>query len=392
MSAITSCQICGSAKWRDLPDPAAERSVTTAGRILNESLGKALCNNCGFVQRVRARFLGDTDYYEKDYAQYYDRPGTTKFHAERYRVLAEWMASMLPLCSPSQILDVGCGQGWGMAAMQGLYPRARIDGLEPSHYNSKIARDKGFLVYESRVGDIGTLEKTYDLVYTNNVIQHVTSAREFLASLKKMASEDGAIIVTCPDGSLPNIELLWADQNYSFLPAHLLRLSEEIGFEKVVWSAFTPSPSVPPAQMLILSNNPKIRVKRGELQMPVSNPQEIYRSKCEYLNRFAQLDAYICSRTERFARVFNFGASYWSSILAAYCPRYWQRVSGCLVDSFDTSEARFLDKSVSLANTIEPKQDDVLVLGTSPASHIALRAGLSPFWENLISWNEFLLY
>src|SRR5713226_7144088 len=110
------CQICGSGEWWDLPNPVKERSVTTTGRIINESLGKAQCANCGFVQRVHAQFLGLTDYYEQDYAKYYDKPGAAQFHNARYRVLAEWMASVLHPLYPSRILDAGCGQGWTMEA------------------------------------------------------------------------------------------------------------------------------------------------------------------------------------------------------------------------------------------------------------------------------------
>src|ERR1700682_3706841 len=187
---LESCQVCGSTVWLDLPNPVDGRAVTTAGRIIDESLGKSQCAVCGFVQRIQARFLGHTDYYEQDYAKYYNRPGTTQFHKARYQMMAEWMASALGRIAPSTILDVGCGQGWAMEAMKTLYPSAVIEGLEPSHHNARVAREKGFAVYESRVGE-GALPGTkYDMVYSNNVIQHVTNARDFVASLKEMISED----------------------------------------------------------------------------------------------------------------------------------------------------------------------------------------------------------
>ena len=84
-----TCQVCRKNNWLNLPDPVSDRAITTAGRIDSEPLGKAQCADCGFVQRIHARFLGDTDYYEQDYAKYYERPGTTQFHIARYRVLAE---------------------------------------------------------------------------------------------------------------------------------------------------------------------------------------------------------------------------------------------------------------------------------------------------------------
>src|SRR4051794_2097975 len=103
-----ACQICGSTEWLDLPNPVADRAVTTTGRIIDEPLGKAQCVHCGFGQRINAGFLGLTDYYESDYASYYDRPGATPFHLARYRILAEWMGTALNPLQPSTILDVGC--------------------------------------------------------------------------------------------------------------------------------------------------------------------------------------------------------------------------------------------------------------------------------------------
>lgn len=97
------CQVCGSNDWRDLPNPVRGRSVTTAGRILDKSLGKAQCSKCGFVQRIHAQFLGYTDYYQQDYANYYSRPGTNQFHTQRYRVLVEWMFSVLRPLTPMKI-------------------------------------------------------------------------------------------------------------------------------------------------------------------------------------------------------------------------------------------------------------------------------------------------
>jgi len=385
----SDCQVCGANEWLDLPNPAEGRAVTTAGRIVSESLGKSQCAACGFVQRVHARFLGHTDYYEQDYAKYYDRPGTTQFHVARYRVLAEWMVSVLGSLSPSSILDVGCGQGWAMEAMKGFYPEAAIEGLEPSEYNTKVAREKGFVVYEARVGAASLPETKYDLVYSNNVIQHVTDAREFAASLKEMVSDDGAVVITCPDGSIPNIEILWGDQNFSFLPLHLVRLCREVGFETAGWFPSPPSPSLPPAQMLFLSKNPKLGEGREGAAVPAPNLDDVYRAKSEYLNSFRDIDEYLCSRTQGCSRVFNFGASYWSSILAAYCPRYWERVSACLVDSADNAELRFLDKEVLELGSLTPAEGDAVVFGTSPSTHQALVGKFSPAWKHVIAWDQF---
>jgi SAM-dependent methyltransferase len=387
-----NCQVCGSSEWQDLPNPTNGKSVTTAGRIINESLGKAQCAKCGFAQRIHARFLGYTDYYEHDYQNYYNRPGTTRFHASRYRVLAEWMASILRPPKPSRILDVGCGQGWAMEAMNAIYPEATIEGLEPSHFNSQVARSKGFAVYEGILGEAPLPRNNYDLVYCNNVIQHVTNAREFLICLKSTVGERGRIIITCPDGSLPNIEILWGDQNFSFLPGHLLRLCEGLGFTSISWFPSPPSPSVPPAQMLFVAEDEKVQPDRQGSRIPAANLPEIYQARCDYLNSFRSIDKYLCARTENCARVFNLGASYWSSVLAAYCPRYWQRVTACLVEETDSFAQQFLDKPVLPFGKLTPARGDAIVFGTSPATHKALSERFAGSWETIVPWDGYAQY
>jgi tRNA G46 methylase TrmB len=85
--------------------------------------------------------LGLTDFYEKNYSLYYDRPGTHQFNWTRYRQIAEWGAHAAAV-GPKRILEVGCGRGWAMAEMSRLFPEAIVKGLEPAidqthHRNSK---------------------------------------------------------------------------------------------------------------------------------------------------------------------------------------------------------------------------------------------------------------
>jgi len=386
------CQVCGSNNWLDLPNPVPTRSVTTAGRILDEPLGKAQCSKCGFVQRIHAQFLGYTDYYQQDYANYYNRPGTHQFHIQRYRVLVEWMASVLRPLTPLKILDVGCGQGWAMEAMKNMYTPAIIEGVEPSRYNSKVAIENGFKVFEGVLGEVALPAKSYDLVYSNNVIQHVTNAREFVISLKGAVSNNGVIIVTCPDGTVPNIEILWSDQNFSFLPMHLMRLFKDVGFAVISWFPSPSSPSVPPAQMFFLSENPKYASGREGMGIPTPNIDEIYILKSKYLESFKKIDEYICTKIEQCAQVFNFGASYWSSVLAAYCPNYWKKVSACIVDDADGIEHGFLGTEVVQLNSVSTFDGCAIVLGTGPATHKTLRERLSASCMNTVSWENFIQY
>lgn len=388
---MKSCQICNKNEWLTLPDPIKNQSVTTAGRIIHQPLGKSQCTNCGFLQRIRAEFLGFTDYYEEDYANYYDRPGTEEFHKKRYKTIIDWMGnSILKNFTFKTVLDVGCGQGWAMDAIKNKYPDIEITGIEPSHYNVKIAKSKGFDVMMGKIEDLPS-EKKFDLIFSNNVIQHVNDARRFLKNLTERLNEQGVIIVTCPNGSKPNIELLWADQNYSFLSNHLLILGKELGFETLYWEESAESNSLPPAQLLVLTNNINYRNKlKNNESEAVKNINDIYSLRKTYLNSFSKINEYLLAEIGEHPNVFNLGASYWSSILAAYCPDYWKRVDACLIDDNFDDDFEFVGKKTQSTQSVD-KLNSVLVLGINPSSHSLIKDKFNG-WAKVISWDQFINY
>jgi len=389
---VNACQVCGSKEWTVLPDPNKYQSVTTASRILNEPLGKSQCKECGFVQRNRIEFLGLTDYYEQDYATYYERPGTDLFHKKRYAAIVDWMKSFLNESAQyKKQIDIGCGQGWAMDTIREYYPDSVIEGVEPSEYNVKIARKKGFTVHEGKLEDMALEQGSYDLVFSNNVIQHVNSAKDFLQQLKSLVTDDGVIVVTCPDGAKPNIEILWGDQNFSFLPMNLLKLAEDIGFKTVFWASSASSQSLPPAQLLLMTNNDQYSHLKLDKEAMHISLDVILQQRTDYLSSFEKISSHILSHIAEGAQVYNFGASYWTSILAAYCPDYWKLVTACLIDE-DPGNSKFLGKDVVAYSSVKPGGNDALVIGTGPGWQQQLKDKLSGDWSNIITWDEYINY
>jgi 2-polyprenyl-3-methyl-5-hydroxy-6-metoxy-1,4-benzoquinol methylase len=394
MKTTNECQVCGATNWVNLPDPHPTQCVTTAGRIINQPLGKSQCNDCGFVQRVRASFLGFTDYYEQDYANYYERPGTEKFHQSRYKVMIEWMNQfVLSSDHIKNVLDVGCGQGWAMEVFSGLHPGLKIEGIEPSNYNVKRALNKGLTLHEGKLEDARLKESSYDLIFSNNVIQHVNNAESFLKDLKKLLAKDGVIIITCPDGSRPNIEILWGDQNFSFLPKHLISLAEKLGFIFTFWTNSSTNAALPPAQLLLLTNNTKysgLKTNKTNENITISN-ENIFAKRHEYLNSFSKINQHLLTEIKSSAAVYNLGVSYWTSVLAAYCPDYWNKVREIVLDENSDMDI-FLGKKVIQSKNINQSDKDTLILGIAPASHQIAKERLAGQWKKIIIWDHLISY
>ena len=372
-----------------LPDPAPSHSVTTTGMIVEQPLGKSLCLECGFVQRNRFPFLGLGQYYQDDYASYYERPGTEPFHRKRYQSLLEWMSGYLGESFMfSRVLDVGCGQGWMMEAISERYPGVHVAGIEPNGHNASIARAKGYSVAETKL-ESASRDQRFDLVYSNNVLQHVNDAARFLADMRSCLDDHGVMIVTCPDGSRPSIDLIWTDHNYSFLPQNLVALGKELGFATVRVDSSADNPSLPPALLLLLTDNPAYREAEAPGYRPLSEEdvRGAHRDKSDYLSRFAELNEFLAQQISDASHVYNFGASYWTSVLAAYCPDYWEKVEACVIDKSDDVK-QFMNRPIMELSEIGGVDGPVLVLGTAPLGHEQLEARLQPY-ARVVGWNSY---
>ena len=387
----TNCHVCHSTNWILLPDPMAERSVTTSARIVEQPLGKSICQNCGLTQRVRADFLGTTLYYETEYASYYERPGTEEYHNKRCQQLVDWMINYLP--EPFEfknVLDVGCGQGWAMDAFAAKFKDINIAGVEPSAYNAAIARNKGHRVFEGKIENV-EIDSKYDLIYSNNVIQHVNDAKKFISDLMRLLKNDGIIIVTCPDGSRPNIELFFSDHNYSFLPSNMITIGKKLGFATVFLSKSRENPSLPPAQLLLLTNNNNYRKDEYKLQdFTGCEITTVVDEKKRYIGLIKDLGDYILREISVYSRVYNFGASFWTSVLAGYSQDYWEKVNACVVDTYSGGN-NFMGKEIIELKDIPEDENTIIVLGTSPATHNILFEKLKNRYI-VLRWDSYYRY
>ena len=385
MSAVR-CAVCGAADWLPLPDPAPDRSITTAGNLLREPLSKAHCERCSLLQRIEIPFVGASDFYEERYADYYNRAGAATYDAPRYAAMAEWMCAGLGGFVPKSILDVGCGAGWSMLATRARFPEALIEGVEPSRVNAERARQAGFEVHRGKIGTDSVPEKTYDLVFANNVMQHVLSPAGFLTALRDHLSEQGLLVLICPDASRPSNEMLWCDHNHSFRPAHLLKLADDAGYQVRCWLPHPDNVTVLDKQLIVLARREGANAAVGSANVPDLTPNELYQRRLAYIEGWRNVHRHLREQTDGLSRTINFGSSSWTWLLAAYCPDYWSRVDCCTVDHFG---GVCLDKAVKPLDEISASgQNDGLVLGINPVSQPAVADRFQDQWRTVVRWDK----
>jgi len=380
-----TCIVCNGKLWYDLPSPSSTQSMTTSGVFNPEPLGKSQCCNCGLVQRTEFDYLGLTYFYETKYASYYSRPKQFDFNKSRYLELAEWVKKALPDITPNSILEVGCGQGWTLNAIKGIYPEARLEGVEPSETNSENARKLGLDVNSCKLDSFIPIDnRKYDLVFSNHVLQHTTNPIEFLQKCKQLLAEDGHIMITVQNSSYPSSELLYSDQNFSFLPYHLIELGNKIGLETVIHNESPQSDALLFSQIIVYR---KAKNKLSENLKPSSSELNLLlNKKNSYLNLWKMLDNFLCYKIQGYDNVFNLGAGLFSYLLACYAPNYWNAVTACVVDDY---EGTFLTKNVVDFKNIEKKYNDIIVLGVRPFIQDFLFEKVTQKGFECVKWNNF---
>ncbi len=120
-------------------------------------------------------------------------------------------------------LDVGCGHGEFMAAVQRYGSgRVTVKGTDPNVHKQKSARKRGLQV---EFFDLATHENRYDAISILNVYSHLPDPESFLGTLKTLLNPGGELILET--GDTANFPA--KDHHRPFLlPDHLSFASEEI--------------------------------------------------------------------------------------------------------------------------------------------------------------------
>ena len=66
-----------------------------------------------------------------------------------------------------------------------------------------------------------------------NVIEHTTDPIAFLTALRAALQPDGMLVIVCPDGGRPGLDLLFVDHVFSFGREHIGTLLSRAGLQRL---------------------------------------------------------------------------------------------------------------------------------------------------------------
>lgn len=372
-----SCPVCHKSRFRDLADPWRGASLLSDMRTTPERLGKAICEGCGLVRR---RFLPTMDSHRTifgaDYSLFSNPPSVHS--RRRQEAIAAWLHAVLGTLTPHSILEVGCGDGSLLEALGLYYPAATLRGIEPALRAAMQARSRGLDVsrgFDELVAAGGTV----DFVVSVNVIEHTTSPLAFLQSLRGALRPDSELIVICPDGDVPNYELLFYDHLYSLGDTALRSFCLQAGLLPI---AVKKAPrELGPFHLLharLAEKKSIITATFGPGNIAVGEARDTY------LRAWDNLDETLLARVGGRNRITAFGNGDVAALLSLYAPQTWVNVEACVVDG-TPSVSTFLSLPL---RAYEPSQPGPFLLAVRPGSQEPVAHRLSGFGCEVIRWDD----
>lgn len=184
----------------------------------------------------------------------YSTPDVSSRAARNARIIHERMLSVVLNCRPSSLLEIGAGQG----TMGAAFVQCGIDyvGIEPFESEFTKARQRYpalHIIQAPCYDDPEELhDKQFDLVYSNDIIEHLYEPRTLVRFSRSHLRPGGVIVCGTPDyGSyLRNLVLslsnrweyhhnpLWDGGHIKFFSkSSLHRIWAEAGFTEFEWGS-----------------------------------------------------------------------------------------------------------------------------------------------------------
>jgi SAM-dependent methyltransferase len=350
-------------------------------RVVDEPLARWSCDTCGLAFRQQSHGT-DGFFRSESYSLYAHPPGEAREFA-RQAQYASWISSVVTT-PPSQVLDVGCGNGSFLLALKSTWPGARLLGCDPSPASVAHGAANGLRVWQGTAADVPATAVS-DAVVSINVIEHTPEPPVFLRALARATASNGMLVVVCPDGSRPNIELLIADHLFSFLPEHLRLFCEREGLT-VEFAGRAPE-ALGPFQMIAARRSATHRpIPMAHRSFALASLQS---ARTRFMQAWAGLDDHLVARLPD--SVVCFGAGEAAGLLRAYAPHTWSRIRACTVDG--DARGHFGTLPLVSLDTVEATETVLVAVRGEDQQRVAerLRARFSRVetWDDLIQGTEY---
>jgi SAM-dependent methyltransferase len=254
------CPICGSREWDSLLTGLEDRQYDIPG-----SFDVWRCEGCS-VWRVWPLPADMALHYPADYGAHVNMVEVGKkrpWHPDM------WVASFQPSSplhglaksrlspneaaremwtylesAPHSVLDYGCGSGRFLRYADQL--GMEVLGVDLSSNAVESAESVGIRCIQGTYADLSAVDRQFDVVRLNHVLEHVDDPVEALRALRPLVARDGRLVIAVPNTESPVAQLYGRDWHnldaprhvWDFNPASLRRAFDAAGYsvERVLFN------------------------------------------------------------------------------------------------------------------------------------------------------------
>lgn len=157
--------------------------------------------------------------YDENYAK-----GHQKEDPKNYWEFRELLKLYKPQFN-DKVLEVGCNTGEFCFLIQNEF-NIEVEGIDINENAISIAKNK-YNNLNFQIKDIYELEEVYDVIYMLHVIEHLEDPIGALIKLRSNLSDNGKIIITCPNkwAYILKIIAMMQKRKFGYDPTHLFEFS-----------------------------------------------------------------------------------------------------------------------------------------------------------------------
>jgi len=144
--------------------------------------------SCGVVYKSIVDVIEQPPHYRSP--KIWDKP----FFKKRYKKIAKYIAKTLNK-ECFNLLDIGCGNGSMLKYLGKRYPKALLEGVEPSTGLHKNLEKQTLILHKLRFDDLSPKKGKYDLIICMGVDYLFTNHDAAMKKLKTILSDGGHIYI-----------------------------------------------------------------------------------------------------------------------------------------------------------------------------------------------------
>ena len=199
-----NCPICSKSEYA---------TIANKGQF-SIPMNVSICKGCGLTY-LNPRWTKEKyiSFYKKDYDKYYRSyilsVDSSKSRTRNMEAILKRLQEYGRIKeSAHNIVDIGCGMGWGLLYLQKkLQPTGRICAIESSEYCVKHLKRNSVDVIAKDLDTDWHLDKKglFDLAIMRHVLEHMLNPIDVLRKIASSLNEEGLLYIAVPDLMSPTL-------------------------------------------------------------------------------------------------------------------------------------------------------------------------------------------